>query len=137
MFEQVPEDAGEFYIPVLSEDQAISTSEGIEADGYLYDKEGNICYSIGSNVIPEKLIRSNTSFNGKIYLYNHKTDKYDEVFKDGETELIKDQIAPYVDERGYLVVRYVSNKNNNTGEERKVPGIGVSGSYKDKSLVSK
>ena len=137
VFEQVPEDAGEFYIPVLSEDQAISTSEGIEADGYLYDKEGNICYSIGSNVIPEKLIRSNTSFNGKIYLYNHKTDKYDEVFKDGETELIKDQIAPYVDERGYLVVRYVSNKNNNTGEERKVPGIGVSGSYKDKSLVSK
>ncbi len=85
----------EFYLQKIS---------GDIYEGFLYSESADFSYHFLNKNSVGELIRLDDYYKGKIYIYNYKEEKYDEILASSQERLTEDKVREYVDEEGNLKI---------------------------------
>lgn len=72
--------------------------------GVLYSKSVTISYQIEDAEKVDGLLRLNDYYDGRIYAYNYKEQKYERVLKDSQDKITQDEVENYIDDEGNLQI---------------------------------
>lgn len=72
--------------------------------GVLYSKSVTISYQIENSDEVGGLTRLNDYYDGKIYAYDYKKQKYERVLKDSQDKITEDEVRNYIDDEGNLQI---------------------------------